>query len=327
MPFNGSGVFQRVRNWAADATAGIKIRADYHDSEDDGFATGLSNCIARDGQSTISQNIPFNNKRITGLADPVNPQDAAVKKNIDAKVAKVGDTMTGPLILTGAGGSVLAAAEVHGTSFNLVPNPDSFFISQDATSLVLYGGAGNLYYGINFQNSTASTSWASIGPAGLLCAGNLRGTGRQNRRGTLGPDGSEVHNFSWTSPNLEGWINASFIGNLTLTSDYRIKKDVIDLPGMWDRVKALRPIQYTHANFNPPSYTAKEGEYLFQADDILRWGFIAHELQDTLLPSAATGEKDGEHPQSPDSFTVVAALTRALQEAMARIEALENRGA
>ena len=38
MPFNGSGVFQRVRNWVADATAGIKIRADYHDAEDDGFA-------------------------------------------------------------------------------------------------------------------------------------------------------------------------------------------------------------------------------------------------------------------------------------------------
>ena len=45
MPFNGSGVFQRVRNWVADATAGVKIRADYHDAEDDGFATGLSNTI------------------------------------------------------------------------------------------------------------------------------------------------------------------------------------------------------------------------------------------------------------------------------------------
>jgi hypothetical protein len=95
MPFNGSGVFQRVRNWVADAAAGIKIRADYHDLEDDGFAAGLSNCIARDGQSLITQNIPFNAKRITGLADPVNDQDAVTKHHL------AGPINTGPIVSTG----------------------------------------------------------------------------------------------------------------------------------------------------------------------------------------------------------------------------------
>jgi hypothetical protein len=99
MPFNGSGVFQRVRNWVADATAGIKVRADYHDAEDDGFATGLSNCITKDGQTIITQNIPFNSKRATGLEDPVNPQDAATKAYTDNKVANPG-TVTGDMTIT-----------------------------------------------------------------------------------------------------------------------------------------------------------------------------------------------------------------------------------
>jgi hypothetical protein len=96
MPFNGSGIFQRVRNWVADAAAGIKIRADYHDAEDDGFAAGLSNCITKDGQSIVTQNIPWNNKRITGLQDPVNAQDAATKAYVGTQFG-LGGKMTGDL--------------------------------------------------------------------------------------------------------------------------------------------------------------------------------------------------------------------------------------
>jgi hypothetical protein len=99
MPFNGSGVFQRVRNWVADAAAGIKIRADYHDAEDDGFAAGLTNCITKDGQTIVTQNIPWNSKRITGLEDPVNAQDASTKAYADTKMAGAGGTMTGDLTI------------------------------------------------------------------------------------------------------------------------------------------------------------------------------------------------------------------------------------
>lgn len=80
MAFNGSGTFTRAMNWVSDAAAGIKIRADRHDTEDNGFAAGLSNTICRDGQSVISADIPWNAKRITNLADPVNDQDAMTKK-------------------------------------------------------------------------------------------------------------------------------------------------------------------------------------------------------------------------------------------------------
>jgi len=63
-------------NWVSDAVAGIKIRADRHDLEDDNFAGGLSNVICRDGQSVITANIPMNGKRIINLGNPVADQDA-----------------------------------------------------------------------------------------------------------------------------------------------------------------------------------------------------------------------------------------------------------
>jgi hypothetical protein len=99
MPFNGIGMFIRLRNWVADSAAGIKIRADYHDLEDDGFADGLSQCIVKDGQTTITNNIPMNGKRIVAMQDPVDPQDAATKDYTDTKVSDTGDTMTGDLII------------------------------------------------------------------------------------------------------------------------------------------------------------------------------------------------------------------------------------
>jgi hypothetical protein len=101
MPFNGSGLFVRIRNWVADATAGIKIRADYHDLEDDGFADGLSQCIVRDGQSVVLANIPMNSKRLVSLADPVDPQDAVTKAYDDLKLPLTGGTITGSLTVNG----------------------------------------------------------------------------------------------------------------------------------------------------------------------------------------------------------------------------------
>jgi hypothetical protein len=95
------------------------------------------------------------------------------------------------------------------------------------------------------------------------------------------------------------------------TSDYRLKENVQPLAGAVNRVKALRPVTYSWIG------TETTGE-----------GFIAHELQ-AVVPDAVTGEKDAVDedgkikPQAIDPSKIVATLTAALQEAIARIEVLE----
>ena len=76
MSFNGSGTFTRIYNWVTDKNQNINITASRMDDEDNNFASGLSNCITKDGQTILTQNIPFNSKKITGLANGVNIDDA-----------------------------------------------------------------------------------------------------------------------------------------------------------------------------------------------------------------------------------------------------------
>jgi hypothetical protein len=59
MAYNGSGVFVRLYNWVNDRDADVAITSTRMDAEDDGFATGLSNCVTADGQTTTTAVIPF----------------------------------------------------------------------------------------------------------------------------------------------------------------------------------------------------------------------------------------------------------------------------
>lgn len=89
MAFNGSGTFTRVHNWVTDKNAATKITASRMDTEDDGFATGLSNCICKDGQSTPTANIPMGGFRLTGLGDASAATDAINRQTGDSRYLQV----------------------------------------------------------------------------------------------------------------------------------------------------------------------------------------------------------------------------------------------
>jgi hypothetical protein len=222
-------------------------------------------------------------------------------------------------------------------------------LANDGTVYTLTGGALRIVTGgVFIVDQTSKIDWGlgttiyrdtSDGAMSITAQNNILrapgvyATGYGCKPGSGGAFVGNQFNINYTT-GAQLWIDTTNLGTITVTSDYRIKKDVLDLPGMWDTVKALRPIKYTGAEFSPPSHLAhmteaKDGASvgpLFTSDDIERWGFIAHELQETLVPSAATGEKDSPDTiQSPNPFTIIAALTKGLQEAMARIEALEAR--
>ena len=116
--------------------------------------------------------------------------------------------------------------------------------------------------------------------------------------------------------------SASLVGSITTTaaatayntsSDYRLKNSITPMYSGLATIGALKPVTYKWNVDN------SDGE-----------GFIAHELQE-VIPHAVVGVKDAVNedgsikPQAVDYSKIVVHLVAALQEASAKIDALENR--
>lgn len=69
MARNGSGTYQRVHDWTTDRDAGVNITASRMDAEADDMATALSDSIARNGETTITANLPMATFRHTGVGN------------------------------------------------------------------------------------------------------------------------------------------------------------------------------------------------------------------------------------------------------------------
>lgn len=95
MPYNGSGSFSPPGT-DYPAVSGALATAAHRNAVDADFATGLSTAICKDGQTTITANLPMSGFKFTGLGDGSARSDSATLANIQdgtgVYVATVGGT-------------------------------------------------------------------------------------------------------------------------------------------------------------------------------------------------------------------------------------------
>lgn len=162
--------------------------------------------------------------------------------------------------------------------------------------------SGNLFVG--------ATSGGTSGVAGIVKA-----VGYNTKAGTSASLNTNNFNINFGT-GAQLWIDNTNLGTFSLTSDYRIKKDIqTQTLSALDRVAQLRPVTYEFGDYKD----------LFKADGVAREGFIAHELQ-AVIPSAVDGEKDSENQiQSLRLDALCSVLTKAIQEQQALITTLTER--
>lgn len=81
MPFNGSGTFTIVNTFVPNTTIlSAAVNQNFTD-----IATGLSDCLTRDGQAGMTATLSMGSHPITNVTDPSSTQDAATKNYVDTQ--------------------------------------------------------------------------------------------------------------------------------------------------------------------------------------------------------------------------------------------------
>ena len=139
--------------------------------------------------------------------------------------------------------------------------------------------------------------------------------GNFNYRGTNNAGHGIVHYESDVggTKQIVAYIRAD--GEYHDSSDYRLKDNIQDVTDGITKVKGLKPKTY---------------KWKSEGSGKTQWGFLAHEVQ-SIIPDIVEGSKDQINtdgsikPQSLGKMGLIPVLTKALQEAITKIETLETK--
>ena len=185
MAFNGSGTFERIYNWVNDKANGYKITASRMDGEFDGIASGLSQCITKDGQTTISANIPMSNYKLTGLGNGSSRTDSIALGQVqDGTYTYLGTTsgsadaytLTPSPSITAYATTQQFTAKINATNTTTTPYLQISAIANPTTTAVIkklsatkteiaVEASDLLINGIyHFQRNSANDAWIVLNP-------------------------------------------------------------------------------------------------------------------------------------------------------------------
>jgi hypothetical protein len=174
-------------------------------------------------------------------------------------------------------------------------------IATDVTSNYGFTAYGNVRTSCGFNTGISWISTGASAPSGFTPNAHALFL-------ALGSGGTPV-----VSGDIRS--NANNATSYNTTSDYRLKKDVVDIVDGISRIRQLKP---------------KRFKFIDDPDETLFDGFLAHEVQD-VVPVAVSGEKDavGENGyplyQQIDTSWMVALLTAGIKELDSVVKTLQDR--
>lgn len=141
MSWNGSGVFNRIYSWSADAAAGIDITASRMDADTNSITSnGFGNTLTRDGQGFATSNLPMGGFKHTGVANGSVATEYLAYGQLQSPAS---------LAITVSGLTVTSTVGITGTTTNDAPAAGN--VGQTLSSGVVTGTVSS---GVPFNLAT-----------------------------------------------------------------------------------------------------------------------------------------------------------------------------
>lgn len=185
MSFNGSGTFL-INSTGQPVVANTVISATVFNALTADLASGLTNCITKDGQSTPTANIPMGSNKITGLAVGTLINDAATLGQVQSTAAKLIGSISGvdtvlgimsPTLTAYAAGQlfyyIAAGANTGAVTLN-IDGLGAKAVTRDGSTALAAGDINSgeivvvIYDGTRFQMINAANSFGNTTINGTL---------------------------------------------------------------------------------------------------------------------------------------------------------------
>jgi hypothetical protein len=214
MAFNGSGTFL-INTAGQPVVSGTVISSTAFNALTADLATGLSTAITKDGQTTVTANIPMSTYKFTGLGVGSAATDSANLSQVQSTVTKLLTSVSGTDTITAVGAPVVAAYAA-GQMFYFVATGDNTgavtlnidslgakAVTRDGSVALAAGDIKSgevvvvVYDGTRFQvvsqlNSAGNATFANVSITSALNVGGVVTLSGGTANGVLYLNGSKV---------------------------------------------------------------------------------------------------------------------------------------
>jgi hypothetical protein len=320
--------------WAGDASLGIGIEAGRHDTQDNDFATGINQCINKDGSNSMTG--PFN----AGGQNVINAAKVAIGTNTPTELLTIVAPASGSGGISLRGNGTTSANEFFIASstdgattylYNRANGPMVFATNNleririkndglvgigNATPTVLLDSArsaNDTLTRIRIQNANAGSSAQTHIDIGNDQSASAAGMVLNSSTNTANAGANSLNIYNGLSATIR--VQAGGSGGVDLASgatswaavsDERLKKNIEPLTYGLAEIMQIAPVRFDYKNDS--------------SDESKRIGFIAQNVLN-VIPEAVSGTESTFYGLS--ATELIPALVNAVKQLSTKVETLE----